>query len=199
VSITLIENRHLAAMAHRIMVMKDGQVIEQASWYEALNDTPGRVGPPIEPPCDDIRQYWRDWMDRDGFPLWPFWENVRSWWAIRALPNVQFVHFESLKRDMPGEMRRIAAFLDIPIDESRWDAIVEYCSFDWMKRNAARSVPLGGAFWDGGAEVFINKGVNGRWRDMLPAEESARYERIAVEQLGSDCARWLATGKMPGA
>jgi aryl sulfotransferase len=26
------------------------------SWYDALNDTPGRVGPPIEPPPDDIRQ-----------------------------------------------------------------------------------------------------------------------------------------------
>jgi aryl sulfotransferase len=38
-------------------------------WYEALNDTPGRVGPPIEPPPGDIRQYWRDWMDRDGHPL----------------------------------------------------------------------------------------------------------------------------------
>ena len=27
-----------------------------ASWYEALNDTPGRVGPPIQPPPEDIRQ-----------------------------------------------------------------------------------------------------------------------------------------------
>ena len=31
-------------------------------WYEALNDTPGRVGPPIEPPPGDIRQYFREWM-----------------------------------------------------------------------------------------------------------------------------------------
>ena len=74
------------------------------------------------------------------------------------------VHFADLKRDMPGQMRRIAAFLDIPVDEARWDAILEYCSFDWMKRNATKSVPLGGAFWDAGAQVFINKGVNGRWR-----------------------------------
>ena len=110
-----------------------------AAWYEALNDTPGRVGPPIGPPPDDIRQYWRDWMDRDGFPWWPFWENVRSWWELRELPNVLFAHFESLKRDMPGEMRRIAAYLDIPVDESRWGTIVEYCSFDWMKRNATKS------------------------------------------------------------
>ena len=113
-------------------------------------------------------------MDRDGFPFWPFWENVRSWWAIRELPNVLFVHFESLKRDMAAEMRRIAAFLDIAIDESRWPSILEYCSFDWMKRNATKSVPLGGAFWDAGAEVFINKGVNGRWRVRADAGGGCR-------------------------
>ena len=127
-------------------------------WYELLNDTPGRVGPPIEPPPADIRQYFRDWMDRDGHPFWPFWENVRTWWEVRDLPNVMFVHFANLKRDMPGQMRRIAEFLDVPIDETRWEEILEYCSFDWMKRNARKSVPLGGAFWDAGAQVFINKG-----------------------------------------
>src|SRR3546814_8932983 len=63
-------------------------------WYEALNDTPGRVGPPIEPPPDSVRQYFHDWLTRDGFPFWPFWENVRSWWAIRHLPTVLLLHFE---------------------------------------------------------------------------------------------------------
>ena len=162
--------------------------------YEALNDTPGRVGPPIEPPPDDIRQYWHDWLAKDGHPFWPFWENIRSWWAIHNLPNVRFVHFSNLKRDMPGEIRKIAGFLEIPINESRWDAILEHCSFDWMKKNATRSVPLGGAFWDAGAEVFIHKGVNGRWMDTLTAEESAAYEARAEAELGADCARWLATG-----
>lgn len=164
-------------------------------WYEALNDTPGRVGPPIEPPPDDIRAYWRAWMDRDGHPFWPFWENVRSWWRIRQLPNVLLVHFSELKRDLPGQMRRMAAFLDIPVEEGDWPLIEEYCSFAWMKRHATRSVPLGGAFWDAGAQVFINQGVNGRWSDALTAEDVAEYEARAIGELGAECARWLATGE----
>lgn len=167
-------------------------------WYDALNDTPGRVGPPIAPPPDDILVYWNEWLERDGHPFWPFWENVRSWWAIRELPNLLLVHFSDLKRDMPGQMRRIARFLDIPIDESRWASILEYCSFEWMKANAVKSVPLGGAFWDAGAEVFINKGVNGRWRDVLNDEQSAAYEALSEVELGKECARWLATGVSPG-
>ena len=166
-----------------------------ALWYEALNDTPGRVGPPIDPPTEDIREYWKTWLEKDGHPFWPFWENIRSWWAIRDLPNVHLVHFADMKRDMTGEMRRMAAFLDISIDESRWDRIVEYCQFDWMKANATKSVPLGGAMWDGGAESFIHKGVNGRWTDTLTAEQSAAYEARAVAELGEDCADWLKGGQ----
>ncbi|MDF1734711.1 MAG: sulfotransferase domain-containing protein [Minwuia sp.] len=164
-------------------------------WYEALNDTPGRVGPPIESPPDDIRTYFDDWMSRDGHPFWPFWENVRSWWELRDLPNVLLIHFERLKADMPGEIRRIADFIDTPIDESRWEAILEHCTFDYMKANATASVPLGGAFWDGGAETFVHKGVNGRWRDTLSAAASAAYEERALRELGRECADWLKTGR----
>ena len=164
-------------------------------WYEALNDTPGRVGPPIEKPVSDIVQYYNDWLDKDGFPFWSFWENVSSWWAIRNLPNVYMLHFSKLKEDMPGEIRKLAAFLDIPVDPDTWDAILEHCSFDYMKKHATRSVPLGGAFWDGGSETFINKGTNGRWKEVLTQEQSERYEKLCVEKLGTACSRWLNTGE----
>ena len=167
-------------------------------WYQALNDTPGRVGPPIEPPPASVQQYFHEWLDRDGHPFWPFWENVRSWWEVRHLPNVLLLHFSALKADMPGQIRRIADFLSIPIDEERWPAILDHCSFEYMKANATRCVPLGGAFWDGGAQTFIHRGTNGRWRDVLTPEESQKYEALALEQLGPDCAEWLATGKTPG-
>jgi aryl sulfotransferase len=165
-----------------------------ALWYALLNDTPGRVGPPIEPPTDDIRQYFLDWLEKDGFPFWPFWENIRSWWEIRRLPNVMLVHFNDLKADMPRQIRKIAAHLQIPIDESRWNAILEHCSFDYMRDHGEKSVPLGGAIFEDGAKTFINKGINGRWRDVLTPQDSRRYEDMALRELGEDCARWLQSG-----
>ena len=168
-------------------------------WYRALNETPGLVGDPIAPPPASIRQYYHDWLDRNGHPFWPFWENIRSWWEVRGLPNVLLVHFADLKADMPGQIRRIARFLDIEVDPACWPAILEHCGFDYMKRNAAKSAPLGGVFWDGGAETFIHKGVNGRWRDVLTVEESARYERLALTELGAEAAAWLAEGTIAAA
>jgi len=47
-----------------------------------------------------------------------FWENIRTWCQYR---------------DLPRELRELAGFLDIPIDEARWLQIVESCTFDWMR------------------------------------------------------------------
>ena len=165
-------------------------------WYDLLNHTPGRVGPPIERPDPDIRRYFRRWLEKDGYPIWPYWENIRSWWEARELPNVLLVHFADLKADLEAEMRRIADFLVCDLPEDRWPAIVEHCSFDYMKTHAAHVAPLGGDIFEGGAGVFINKGVNGRWRDVLTDEDNAHYERRAVEELGEACAAWLANGSV---
>ena len=165
-----------------------------ALFYSLLNDTPGRVGPPIDPPPADIRDYWRAWLDRDGFPFWSMWDNVRSWWAVRHLPNLLLVHFADLKRDLAGELDRIARFLNVGLDPARHDAVLRHCSFDWMKANASRAAPLGGVLWDGGAGTFINRGTNGRWRDTLTPADCAEYETRAIAELGPECAAWLANG-----
>jgi len=163
-------------------------------FYDALNDTPGRVGPPIEPPPPCVLTYFREWLDHDGHPFWSFWDNVRSWWEIRHLPNVLMVHFADLKQGLETQIRRIAGFLDIDVTGKRWPAILEHCSFAWMKAHACQSAPLGGLIWDGGAETFLHKGTNGRWRDVLSPEDSRRYEQLAEAKLGPECAQWLLGG-----
>ncbi|MBO0906200.1 sulfotransferase domain-containing protein [Jiella sonneratiae] len=169
------------------------------AWYGALNDAPGRVGPPIGPPPASIRQYFLEWLEKDGYPFWSYFENVRSWWAVREQPNVLFVHFADLKADMPGEIARIAEFLGIEVDPERWPAILDHCSFAYMKAHAEKSAPLGGAFWDGGAATFIHRGVNGRWHDVLTAEDVAAYEARLAAELPAECAAWLAHGRLAAA
>ena len=167
-------------------------------WYSALNDTPGLVGPkfPRIEEGTDAYAYYTTWFENDGYPFWPFWENIRSWWAIRDLPNVMMIHFSDMKADLEGEMRRIADFLDVSHKEEDWPTLVEYCTFDWMKRHGDLTAPLGGALWDGGSDSFLFKGVNRRWAETLSADEVALYESKAIEELGEDCANWLANGRL---
>jgi aryl sulfotransferase len=166
-------------------------------FYDALNDTCGPGIEHLKPPQHDVHDYFRHWLENDGYPIWQFWHNIGTWWEIRNLPNCKLLHFSALKNDMPGQIREIAAFLDIPIDENQWEAILTHCSFDYMHENAEQAVPLGGMPWKGGAKTFIHKGTNGRWRDVLTDADNARYEKMAHEKLGAECAHWLATGEMP--
>jgi aryl sulfotransferase len=163
-------------------------------WYRLFNETPGRVGPPLARPPASVRQYFLQWLEGDGYPFWSFWDNVASWWAIRHLPNVLFLHFADLKRDLPGQMQRVAAFLDIGLGEEAFAAAVRHCSFDYMKAHAEKSAPHRGLLYKGGAQTFIHKGTNGRWHDVLSAADCRRYEAMAEERLGCPCARWLAKG-----
>jgi aryl sulfotransferase len=165
------------------------------AFFAAFNNCPGRQGPRLERGENDVHAFYRRWFENNGEPYWAFWENIRSWWAIRHLPNVLLMHFSDMKRDLPGSIRRIADFLDIEIDEAAFPKILHHCSFDYMKAHAEKVAPLGGVLWQGGAQTFVNKGTNGRWRDTLSAEEVEAYEAKALAELGSDCAWWLAMGE----
>lgn len=163
---------------------------------QSIDSVPERVGPPLGQAPDSVLQYFREWLAKDGYPWWPYWEHIRSWWNIKELPNVMLLHFADLKADMPAEIRRIGAFLDISVDEAKWEKILEHCSFDYMKAHGEKIVPFGGDLWQGGAKAFMHKGASGRWRDVLTCEDIEQYEQLAKEHLGTECASWLSAGKL---
>lgn len=194
----------MSPKAKYIFVARDGRDVvwslhnhhlhANEAWYHAMNDAPGLVGPPLERPTSDVREYFLHWLRNDGAPFWPFFSYTKQWWDVRDLPNIYMLHFNNLKKDLPGEIRRIAEFLEIPIDEEKFPVILEHCSFDWMKANASQFAPGNGCFWEEGASQFINKGSNGRWRDILTPNEIKEYEDMAETTLGKECAKWLETG-----
>ena len=163
-------------------------------YFDAFNNTPGRVGPALQRGSGDAHEFYSAWIAGDGYPYWPLWDNIRSWWAIRKLPNVKLIHFNDMKADLTGSIREIAFFLGIKPDPAILAKIVEHCTFDYMKANADKVAPRGGVMWKGGAQTFINKGTNGRWRDTLTPTEISAYEAKALAELGPECAMWLAQG-----
>lgn len=151
--------------------------------------------PPVPYPNPDVRLAFLQWLDRDAYPNWPFWSHVQGWFDARHLPNLKLVHFANLKADLRGEIEKIAEFLEIDVDPALWPAILEHCSLNYMKMVAAKDERAKFVFKGGGA-TFINKGTNGRWRDLLTPADIARYEAEVARNLTPECARWLATGEL---
>jgi len=145
--------------------------------------------PPVDP---DVRRYYHDFLDgsQQSPPFWPF---IQGWWDARALPNVFALHYADLIADMAGQVRRIAAFLDIPLDDVRLTIVLAHCTISHMRKVAADD-PFLNMIFKRGAETFINKGTNGRWRDVLNRDEIDKADLIAERELTPDCAAWLRNG-----
>jgi len=85
--------------------------------------------------------------------------------------------------------------LGVDIDESDWPNLVERATFESMKQDArARSEQLALVF-EGGSDRFFFKGTNGRWRDVLTAEDLGLYE-TTVARLEPELRRWLEGGRL---
>lgn len=132
----------------------------------------------------------------DDSPAAHFFALERSWWRERARPNVLLVHYNDLKADLAGEMRRIAEFLEIAIAPETWPELVKAASFEAMRENGAKLMPRAALSWDKGHERFINKGTNERWREALTEEDVAAYDARAAREFSPDLARWVAEGRL---
>jgi aryl sulfotransferase len=170
--------------------------------YEIVNNMPGLIGPPLAPLSCDIKSYYHHFLDHDSVPGFApdigFWSHIQEWWDIRNLPNVHLVHYANLKADFEGQARQIAAFLDIDVAEDLWPKIIENCSLSHMKELASKSEMLEVMF-EGGGGNFVNKGTNGRWKDVLSEAEIAKCDEVAAKHLTPECAHWLKTGEQESA
>jgi aryl sulfotransferase len=172
----------------------------EAAWI-TFDHTPGRVGDEFPRPPDDIHEFWEGWMTRgwfdwesDGYPYWSHLYSVQSWWDYKDLANIQLIHYADLKKDLAGEIRRIASFLEIDLTDANLERIAEATSFEGMKKKGETYVPGGGSHWEGGAETFLHKGTNGRWREVLSDEELALYAAACERTLSAECRAWMEEG-----
>ena len=171
--------------------------------YVAINDRPGRVGPAMPSPHQELHTFWRDWITRgwfewecEGYPYWGNLHHTRTWWQYRHLENILFVHYNDLLRDLRYEVRRVADFLDIACTDERLAQVVQAVTFSAMKERAEQLVPGVNKVFEGGAQTLIHKGTNGRWKEVLSPDELALYAETAAKVLTPACAAWLEHGRV---
>lgn len=91
-------------------------------------------------------------------------------------------------------MRRVAGFLEIEVDENAWPSLVEKATFATMKKHAGEVTLMTDDIFTGGAQQFIYKGTNGRWRGVLSPDDVGLYKQVAEKRLSPGCAQWLEHG-----
>ncbi len=150
----------------------------------------------------DPAAYFHRWItegaaagEEDGTPFMSFFTMERTWWAVRDRPNVLLVHYDDLKADLAGEMRRVADFLDISLPSDLWPTLVDAARFDAMRRDGTVLLDRLAEIFEGGSKRFFHQGTNERWRGVFHEEDLALYDAKVKKMLPPDCARWVAAGR----
>jgi aryl sulfotransferase len=158
--------------------------------------------PPFDPP-EDPHLFFQGWIaDAEGEPRVGPGENLsffdfeNTYWSERARANLLMVHYNDLKADLPGEMARISRFLDIDTPPQRLAMLAEAARFEHMKADGEALLPGIAEHFDHGPQRFLNKGTNGRWKDVLTAEDLARYDAVVQRKLSPACADWIEHGRL---
>jgi aryl sulfotransferase len=157
--------------------------------------------PPPETP-DDPREFYLDWLakaEMDPLPVGvdlSFFDYEMTYWRERSRPNLLLVHYNDLKADLRGEVARISRFLEIDTPPGLLDEIAAAGQFEAMKSQGASLLPVLTTFFDRGHDRFLNKGTNGRWKDVLGSEDLARYADLASRRLTAAAAAWIEHGRL---
>jgi aryl sulfotransferase len=192
-------HNHQLHLAPEFRARLFGDVMKHPRLVEAMQRS-AAVRSPVVP--DDPREFYLGWLnaaeasDIEGYGVdLPFFEFESTYWLERKRRNFLLLHYNDLTADLSGEMARIAEFLKIDVPKSVMPSLVKAARFDAMKRDAAAIMPKADEVWSGGADRFMFKGSNGRWRDLLTEEDLARYDNLVRARWSPAQAMWIEGGR----
>jgi hypothetical protein len=124
-----------------------------------------------------------------NFPFHSWAAFLDGYWKVRDRPNVLVLTYEEMKKDLPGTVRKIAAFLKIELSDEEAAAVAERSSFEHMKKiehkfETGMMVP-----WSKPQGAMIRSGKSKAAAELLTAAQQQRIDdgcRAQLKELGCD-------------
>ncbi|XP_045782725.1 uncharacterized protein LOC123879176 [Maniola jurtina] len=134
-------------------------------------------------PDKEFKIYWNYFISNNI--VWtPYFEHVLEAWEKRYHPNMLFLFYDDMIKDLAGTIRRVANFYDKALSVEQINKLVDHLDIDNFKKNKSINMEdmkeLGICTSDG---AFIRKGKSGGWRDHFDAEMTAQADEWIAEHL----------------
>jgi aryl sulfotransferase len=164
---------------------------------DRIRELLGRPKPEEPPPPRSALHEWLlAWIESEARPedamdslpgvLW----HLSDAWARRGERNIVLVHYDDLVADLEGEMRRLAALLEITVTDEIWPDLVAAATFQNMRARAQRAAPNPSSILKDSA-AFFRRGTSGAGTEALTGDEVDRYRERAAELAPPDLLAWL--------
>ncbi|XP_070498409.1 sulfotransferase 1C2-like [Chironomus tepperi] len=117
----------------------------------------------------------------------PMNDHVLDFWKIRDQPNILFLFFEDMKRNLDQEVKRAVKFLDKDFSQEEIDKLCKHLSFESVKDNKMinkneeirmlkESI---GVKFDPNAFSFVRKGQVGGYKKELTQKENEMLDEYS--------------------
>ncbi|WP_345648297.1 sulfotransferase domain-containing protein [Streptomyces tremellae] len=177
--------------------------VERVYAAQDHSDPQSRQPPPPLPPIGEWLQFWclPQPTDEQGAEvpesLHQTVHHLYDAWQRQTAPNVKVLHYVDLRADLAGQMRALADWLGIAVDESLWPGLVKAATFDEMRNRAERLAPDTEILRD--PSKFFRSGRSGGSRDFLTEEDLDNYRKRVGELAPKSFLDWLhRDGPAPG-
>ncbi|CAK1545175.1 unnamed protein product [Leptosia nina] len=131
----------------------------------------------------DFKDFWEAAI-KDLHSWTPYFENVKESWEMRDHPNLLFLFYEDMRKDLPSAVRRVCDFFGKKYNNEQIARLCDHLSFESFKNNPSVNYDLmkelGLMKSD---KEFVRKGKSGGWRENFDEEMTAQAEKWIADNL----------------
>ena len=131
-------------------------------------------------------EYFEQWFER-GF----YFKFVQSFWPHRSDPEVLWLCYEEMHRDVRGHAERLLEFLGWRAAPTEIDRAVELVAFEHLQRTEKDEIFTGaGSVWQPD-KPFFRQGAVGENRKQLSVDQERRIVERCRAELGPEASKFV--------
>ncbi|KAJ8025257.1 Sulfotransferase family cytosolic 1B member 1 [Holothuria leucospilota] len=130
---------------------------------------------------------YRVWSDffldfcKGTSPRGSWFDSVLPWWKKRHEPNVLFLKYEDMQKDLRGSVLKIANFLEYKLSDDQVDNIVAKSTFKAMKTDPMVNPDSCNPSYQDGVKQnksFMRKGKVGDWKNYFTVAQNEQFDDL---------------------
>ncbi|KAL0272061.1 UNVERIFIED_CONTAM: hypothetical protein PYX00_005178 [Menopon gallinae] len=132
----------------------------------------------------DFPKFW-DYFEKNLILWAPYWDHVIEGWMLRDHPNVKFVFYEEMKKDLQSGIKNLSAFLGKQYSDAEVEKLAEYLHISNFRQNLSVNLEklqdLG--MLNDYSHRHIRIGKTGNWKELFDEELDIRADQWVSENL----------------
>jgi len=133
-----------------------------------------------------FNEFATDWME-GKLPFGRWTEHIKVW-RENQLPNVLYLSYEEMKKDLKTAVHEVAQFLELDLAKDAIDELVPNFTIDAMKSDRKRFEPVS-VQWKEGFN-FVRKGIVGDSEKSFDEETARAFNNFVAEAWPDGVPEW---------